>query len=90
MLIHISEGSKRPVAKCYDRRNEEFKILVKIDLLTFYPTAFRDDEEEDHVLPSYKFVIEAMEACAKHADTLWEAFLALSDSPFDFEEEEED
>lgn len=88
VLIHITEGSKTPLARCYDKRNEEFKIMVKIDLLTFYPIAFRDKDQEDHVLPSYKFVIEAMEACAKHTPALWEAYFALSNSPLDLEDED--
>lgn len=89
MLIHIAEGSKTPLARCYDRRNDEFKIMVRVDLLTFYPVGFRDKEQEDHVLPSYKFVIEAMEACAQHAEALWEAYFALSNSLFDVEGDED-
>lgn len=77
VLIHITEGSKRPLAKCFDKRNEEFRTLVKIDLFTFYPLEF-GEEQEDAVLPHFRFVIEAMEACAAHSEALWAAWDELS------------
>lgn len=87
MLIHISEGSKAPLARCYDKRNEEFKILVVVELFNFYPVGF-GQEQEDAVLPHFRFVIEAMEACAKHAEVLWSAWDELRFSSQNWDEEE--
>ncbi|HEX8465640.1 MAG TPA: hypothetical protein VF627_13565 [Abditibacterium sp.] len=73
VLAHISGGDKEPAAQCFDARDESFRTVVVIDLLSFLPLRYHQDEE-DHNLPAWKFVIEAMESCATHEDELWAAW----------------
>lgn len=86
VLGHITEGHKKPVARCFDRRNEEFRVEVTVDLFTFYPIDF-GEEQDDAVLPDFRFVIEAMEACSDHATELWNAWDELRFSSQNWDEE---
>lgn len=76
VLVHVESGSIEPVALCYDARDESFRTVVVIDLLGFLPLEYGQDEE-DHDVPSWKFVIEAIESCAAHEDELWAAWEVL-------------
>lgn len=81
VAVHIPSGSKEPAAHCYDKRDESFRTVVVIDLLTFLPLHYGDDSEEGK-LPSWKFAVEAIQVCAEHEAELWKAWENLKDEPF--------
>lgn len=72
LLVHVFNGSKEPVAHCYDRRDESFRTVV-IDLLTLLPTGYGEDQE-DHQLPTWQLAVEAITSCAEHEEELWAAW----------------
>lgn len=78
---HIPAGSEMPVARCYDKRNADFRIVVTIDLLSFFPVE-AGEEPDDELLPDWRFLVEAITACATHGDELWEAWQTLKDDFF--------
>lgn len=83
VVAHIINGEKETAAVCFDRRDDEFKTAVVIDLLAFLPLRFQQDEaDEDAKLPTWQFLIEAIQACVKHQGTLWKAWEHLKDDSY--------
>ncbi len=80
VIAHIPNGSKEPYAHCYDARDEDFRTLIVIDLFTFLPENF-GDENPDHEIPSWSFLIEAIQTCVKHQEQLWAAWETIKDDP---------
>ena len=77
-MAHIPHGSKEPYARCYDARNEDFRTLIVIDLFTFLPENF-GDENPDHEIPNWEFLVEAIPSCVKYQEQLWDAWENLKD-----------
>ena len=75
--VHGLSGDKKPAAVCYDLQDEEFKTLVEIDLFAFLPWDYGQNLE-DHKIPTWQFVSEAMRSCAEHEELLWQAWENLS------------
>ena len=81
VAAHIPNGSIEAAVRCYDRRDDEFKTLVVIDLFVFLPIRYNpeDFDEDDSRLPSWQFVVEAIQVCARHEKELWKAWDNLKD-----------
>jgi len=78
--VHIPDWEIEFAAHCFDLRDDELKTRVVIDLLAFLPWDFGQNLE-DHNLPSWQFVIEAMRSCAEHGEELGQAWQSLRSDP---------
>lgn len=61
--------------------------MALIDLFMFYPVGF--GEEQEDAVPPFRFVIEAMEACAAHSEALWAAWHELSQASWESDSDDE-
>lgn len=84
VVAHIPNGTFEMAALCFDGRDDEFKTAVVIDLFSFLPNRYHQEEEppddpDSYRIPDWQFVIQAMQSCFEHQKELWEAWHNVKD-----------